>query len=77
VNVTGTSTRWFWLDEVQYDPSGLVQDEVMIVRYDDGSGGWEPYYQDTFVVGRSTNIGGNTATLRFFGEHSLLPRRRF
>ncbi|RXW13004.1 hypothetical protein EST38_g12850, partial [Candolleomyces aberdarensis] len=68
-----SNARLFWLDEIQYDPGVLVQDEVRLVRYDDvnvtySEGGWEPYSQDGQVVGRSTNVRGSTVTLRFFGN---------
>ncbi|KAJ2929684.1 hypothetical protein H1R20_g7422, partial [Candolleomyces eurysporus] len=68
-----SNARLFWLDEIQYDPGVLVQDEVRLVRYDDvnvtySEGGWEPYSQGGQVVGRSTNVRGSTATLRFFGN---------
>lgn len=71
-----TTAKTFWFDQIQYRPSGTVQNEVVAATRDDAdlqySSGWGPLAN----VAHSTLVRGSTATFRFVGESErLLPFR--
>ena len=63
-----TSSRSFWFDQIQYRPTGTVENEVVAATRDDAdleySSGWAPLANVAF----NTLIRGSTATFKFMGE---------
>jgi hypothetical protein len=68
------ASRNFWFDQIQYRPSGTVENEVVAATRDDAdlqySSGWGPLAN----VAHNTLVRGSTATFRFTGEFNIIFR---
>lgn len=67
-----TTGRSFWIDQIQYRPTGIVQNQVITATRDDAdlaySSGWAPLAE----VAHNTMIRGSTATFRFVGASQTI-----
>lgn len=63
-----TKGRTFWFDQIQYRPTGVVQNEVVATTRDDADLSYSKGWAALANVGYNTLVGGSTATFRFIGR---------